>query len=148
MMSVAFMSMIIKAEHGELLLVAIGMQLRWIGRLQEGENMLQRKEHGCIIHVSDFVNDADGHLIVQDSEGNVTHDTQKIIYPGANDDAWWDNEQLLTQVKEAIQIFKLAHPNCICLFVFDQSSSHASLPPDTLKAFDMNKTDGGKQHRQ
>ena len=30
----------------------------------------------------------------------------------------------------------------------DQSSAHASLPPDALKAFEMNKSDGGKQRKQ
>jgi len=34
------------------------------------------------------------------------------------------------------------------LFIFDQSSAHASLPPDTLKAFEMNKSNGGKQRKQ
>jgi len=34
------------------------------------------------------------------------------------------------------------------LFIFDQSSTHASLPPDALKAFEMNKSDGGKQCKQ
>jgi len=32
------------------------------------------------------------------------------------------------------------------LFIFDQSSAHASLLPDALKAFEMNKSEGGKQH--
>ncbi|KAJ3553708.1 hypothetical protein NP233_g12583 [Leucocoprinus birnbaumii] len=32
--------------------------------------------------------------------------------------------------------------------MFDQSSAHASLPPDALKAFEMNKSNGGKQRRQ
>ena len=48
-------------------------------------------------------------------------------------------------MKDAIEIFEAAHPDKQALFVFDQSSAHASLPPDTLKAFDMNKSDGGKQ---
>ncbi|KAF9258384.1 hypothetical protein L218DRAFT_1065369 [Marasmius fiardii PR-910] len=60
-----------------------------------------------------------------------------IIYPGANGDAWWDTKQLLEQVKEAIT-----------LFIFDQSSAHASLAPDALCAFEMNKSDGGAQHKQ
>ncbi|KIK74564.1 hypothetical protein PAXRUDRAFT_115686, partial [Paxillus rubicundulus Ve08.2h10] len=34
------------------------------------------------------------------------------------------------------------------LFIFDNSSAHASLPLDALKAFEMNKSDGGKQWRQ
>jgi hypothetical protein len=75
-------------------------------------------------------------------------EARKIIYPGSNGDAWWDTEQLLVQVKHAIEVFEKAHLNCIALFIFDQSSAHASLGPDALKAFDMNKSDGGKQRRQ
>jgi len=42
----------------------------------------------------------------------------------------------------------MAHPQCTALFIFDQSSAHASLPPDALKAFEMNKSNGGKQRKQ
>jgi hypothetical protein len=80
--------------------------------------------------------------------GRIIRDARKIIYPGSNCDAWWDNKQLLTQVKDGIEIFEAAHPNCQVLFVFDQSSAHASLPPDALHAFKMNKSNGGKQCKQ
>jgi hypothetical protein len=108
--------------------------------------VLQKKGHGRLIHVTDFINKADGRLV--DRDGNVVQDTHKIIYPGSNGDAWWDTEQLLKQVKSAIGIFETAHPNCTSLFIFDQSSAHGSLPPDALKAFEMNKSDGGKQQKQ
>jgi hypothetical protein len=49
------------------------------------------------------------------------------------------------QIKSAIEIFKAAHPGCQALFIFNQSSTHASLPLDALQAFDMNKSNGGKQ---
>ena len=54
----------------------------------------------------------------------------------------------MDQIKSTIEIFEAAHPNCQALFIFDQSSAHASLPPDALKAFEMNKSNGGKQHKQ
>src|SRR5258708_33805091 len=56
--------------------------------------------------------------------------------------------QLLSQVDKAILIFNKAHPGCNALFVFDQSSAHASLGPDALRAFNMNKGNGGKQRKQ
>ena len=52
------------------------------------------------------------------------------------------------QIKSAIEIFEVAHPGCQALFIFDQSSAHASLPLDALQAFDMNKSNGGKQCKQ
>ncbi len=83
-----------------------------------------------------------------DLDGNIVQDACKIIFPGSNGDAWWDTAQLLVQVKAAIKIFEKAHPDCISLFMFDQSSAHASLGPKALKAFEMNKSDGGKQWKQ
>jgi hypothetical protein len=54
----------------------------------------------------------------------------------------------MVQIKSAIEIFEAAHPDCQALFIFDQSSAHASLAPDALCAFEMNKSDGGKQQKQ
>jgi hypothetical protein len=51
-------------------------------------------------------------------------------------------------MEDAIQVFKAAHPKKQSLFIFYQSSAHASSPPDTLKAFDINKTDDRKQQHQ
>ena len=83
-----------------------------------------------------------------DENGQIIRDARKIIYPGANGNPWWDTKQLMDQIRSAIEIFEAAHPNCQALFIFDQSSAHASLPPDALKAFEMNKSDGGKQRKQ
>ena len=54
----------------------------------------------------------------------------------------------MTQIREAIQIFEAVHPVCQALLIFDQSSAYASLPPDALQAFNMNKSNGGKQRKQ
>src|SRR5713226_7785450 len=78
----------------------------------------------------------------------MIRNTQCITYPGTSGDTWWDHTQLLTQVDNAISIFEEAHPNCVSLFVFYQSSAHASLGPDVLHAFEMNKSNGGKQRKQ
>jgi hypothetical protein len=98
--------------------------------------------------VSAFINPETGCLVLLDSDGCVLRDSTKIIYPGFNGDAWWDCEQLLKQMEDAINIFEAAHPNKQSLFIFDQSSAHTSLPPHALKAFKMNKSDGGKQRHQ
>ncbi|KAJ3721382.1 hypothetical protein DFJ43DRAFT_960403, partial [Lentinula guzmanii] len=57
-------------------------------------------------------------------------------------------DKLLTQVEDAIYIFEEAHLECQALFIFNQSSAHVSLSPDALWAWDMNKSDGGKQRKQ
>jgi hypothetical protein len=63
----------------------------------------------------------------------VIEEARKIIYLGASSShAWWDTVQLLMQMKDIIRIFEAAHPNHQALFIFDQSSAHASLPEDAL----------------
>ena len=116
--------------------------------LRDGEQPLRKKGRGRLIHVSDFINEENGRLILLDENGRIIRDARKIIHPGANGDPWWDTKQLMDQIKSAIEIFEAAHPGCQALFIFDQSSAHASLPPDALKAFEMNKSDGGKQRKQ
>jgi len=102
-----------------------------------------KKGRGRIIHVSDFVEEENGRLIICNQDGDITKDACCIIYPGSGGDPWWEHTQLLKQVNKAITIFEEAHPDCVGLFIFDQSSAHTSLGPDALRAFDMNKSNGG-----
>jgi len=117
-------------------------------RAQEGEIKLMRKGRGCIIHISDFVEEDHGQLIIRNEAGMIVKDACCITYPGSGGDPWWDHVQLLAQVDQAMEIFEEAHPDCVALFVFDQSLAHASLGPDALCAFDMNKSNGGGQRKQ
>jgi hypothetical protein len=118
-------------------------------RLHEDQQILQKKGRGCLIHISDWVEEVNGRLVVRNAEGVVIKEARKIIFPGSNGDPYWDCEQLIEQVKtKVIPVFEEAHPGCQALFIFDQSSAHAALPPDALKAFEMNKSNGGKQRRQ
>jgi len=117
-------------------------------RTQPGEQKLMRKGRGRLIHVSDFVEEENGRLIVHNEEGVKVKDARVITYPGSTGDPWWDHTQLLAQIDNALAIFEEAHPECTGLFIFDQSSAHASLGPDALRAFDMNKSNGGKQRKQ
>ncbi len=107
-----------------------------------------KKGCGQLIHVSDFIEEENRRLIVHNEEGDVVKDAHCIIYLGVGGDPWWDHKQLLVQVNKVIEIFEEAHPNCITLFVFNQSSAHASLGDDALHAFDMNRSNGGAQRKQ
>ena len=117
-------------------------------RLKAGEQPLQKKGQSRLIHVLDFINEETGPLVLLDVNGRITCNAQKIIFPGRNSNAWGDTDQLLVQIKYAIEIFDADHPRCQALFIFDQSSAHASLPPDALRAFTMNKPNGGAQQKQ
>jgi hypothetical protein len=137
---------IIPLFHDECCFHANDMQRRaW---LREGQQPLQQKSRGRLIHVSEFITPETGRLVVQAQDGTITREARKVIFPGSNGDPWWDNVQFLQQMKEAIEVFELQHPGKTALFVFDHSSAHASLPPGALKAFEMNKSDGGAQRKQ
>jgi hypothetical protein len=110
---------------------------------------MPKKSRGHIIHPSEFIKPENGRLVVLGKDGEVIKEAWQIIYPGSNRDAWWDCEQLIEQVKKkAILVFEEAHLGCQALFIFDQLSAHAALPPDALKAFEMNKSNGGVQRHQ
>lgn len=117
-------------------------------RLRKEEVVLQKKSRGRLIHVSDFINAETGRLVIKGEDGSIKEDARTIIYPSSQGDKWWDMEQLLVQVKKTIKIFEKAHPDATALFIFDNSSSHAALAPDALRAFKMNKSNGGKQRHQ
>ena len=117
-------------------------------RMMPDEQKLMKKGRGCLIHVSDFVEEENGRLIIHDEDSRVVKDARYIMYPRSHRDAWWDHAQLLTQVDKVISIFEEAHPDCVVHFVFDHSSAHVLLTPNALHAFDMNKSNRGKQRKQ
>jgi hypothetical protein len=51
-------------------------------------------------------------------------------------------------MKHALTVHERSRPGTQALFIFEQSSAHASLPDGALRAFDMNRGDGGKQRVQ
>lgn len=117
-------------------------------RIPRDTMVLQKKSRGRLIHVSDLISEEDGRLVQRNTHGEIVREARTVIYPGSNGDAWWDTKQLLVQMKKTIEIFDVVHPDSQALFIFDQSSAHASLGEDALKAFEMNKSNGGKQRRQ
>ncbi|KAJ7571964.1 hypothetical protein C8J56DRAFT_907098 [Mycena floridula] len=90
--------------------------------MREGEQPLQDKSRGHIVHVSDFI---------------LEHCT--------NYDPSWDMPQLIVQVKDAIKIPNIKYPDGVAVFIFDCSSAHEAFASDALLAHKMNRGSGGKQ---
>jgi hypothetical protein len=120
---------------------------------------LQLKNAGCLIHISDFILETTGQLVLSpkklkelqqtDSQNLLeSKDAATIIYPGSKGNKWWDMEQLCHQVlKKAIPIFEALHPDTQAVFVFDCSSAHGAFAPSALRVQNMNFNPGGKQSR-
>jgi hypothetical protein len=70
-----------------------------------------------MVGVSDFICETTGRLALSTKqiaaqlelpEASRLHatDAHRIIYPGKNHNAWWDLNQLIDQVKDAVDIFE------------------------------------------
>ena len=124
--------------------------------LAKGQQPLRKKGQGCGIHISDWILETRGRLVLNadeivaqaalppESRLRVT-DAHKIIYPGKNADKWWDLPQLMEQIKDAVDIFEYIHPEAVGIWAFDCSSAHEGLASDALNVNKMNVNPGGKQ---
>jgi hypothetical protein len=124
--------------------------------LAEGQQLLQKKGHGCGIHTSNWILKTCGHIVLNadkiaaqavlppESRLHVT-DACKIIYPCKNVDKWWDLPQHMEQIKDAVDIFEYIHPEAAGIWAFDCSLAHEGLASDALNVNKMNVNPGGKQ---
>jgi hypothetical protein len=124
--------------------------------LAKGQQPLQKKGNGCGIHISDYMLETRGRLVLNageiaaqaalppDSCLCVT-DARKIIYPGKNADKWWDLPQLMEQLRDAVDIFEYIHPDAVGIWAFDCSSAYKGLASDALNVNKMNINPRGKQ---
>jgi hypothetical protein len=123
--------------------------------LAKGQQLLQ-KGNRCGIHISNYMLETHGHLVVNadeiaaqaallpDSCLHVT-DARKIIYPGKNTDKWWDLPQLMEQLRGAVDIFEYLHLDAVGIWAFDCLSAHEGLASEALNVNKMNVKPGGKQ---
>jgi hypothetical protein len=84
--------------------------------LKEGEQQLRQKGRGRLIHVSDFIVEEFGRLVLPpemvkinqilplDKRLEVT-EARTIIEPGKNHDRYWDMEQLCEQVSKCLSCY-------------------------------------------
>lgn len=101
----------------------------------DSQHQLRKKGVGRGIHRSDFIGPTGGWC----KEAGV-----QIKY-GKNHDGYWTGDDVCKQLEEkAIPALENQHPNCQLLFIFDNSSGHASFASDALVASRMNLGPGGK----
>lgn len=120
--------------------------------LLPGVTELRSKNKGRLIHISDFILESTGRLVLspefiecQSSTPSVT-DAAVVIHPGTKGDPWWDMSQLIDQIKtRALPIFDLLHPDKQGVFVFDCSSAHEAYGASALRVQNMSLSSGGKQ---
>ena len=106
---------------------------------------LRKKGKGKCIMLSEFLCECHGRLFWQTTTDEKEFATETIT-PGKNDDGWWTAEHLSMQFKaKAIPMFNYLHPDCVAVFLFDNSTNHGALANDALNVNKMNLGIGGKQ---
>jgi hypothetical protein len=104
------------------------------GWFEKGEVQMRGKGPGLSIMVSEFQCACHGTMRYGDMV------SRKLFEAGANRQGYWTHEDVVDQLKnEVIPIFKALHPNCMGVFLFDQSSNHKAFAHDALVAARMNR---------
>jgi hypothetical protein len=122
------------------------------------QQLIWKKGAGCMVHILDFIYETIGWLKLSDElikeqlklpeELHLPSvEACKIIYPGKGLDIWWDLPQLLQQIKHALAVFEHTYPDCVGIWVFDQSSAHKGYADNALNINSMNINPGGKQKK-
>ena len=120
--------------------------------LDEANKQIHPKGNGRSVMVSVFLCECHGILRLTDHlkvlHPEVPADSTVFLKPGANAKGYWKNCDLIAQVKDkAIPIFKLLHPDCDGLLMFDNSQNHHAKAPNALNSNKMNLKNGGANQR-
>lgn len=126
-----------------------GRSFCWI---DDNNREIRPKGNGRSVMVSAFLCECHGILKlpedIQALHPELPADSTVLLKPGANAEGYWKNSDLVTQLKEtAVPIFKILHPNCDGLFMFDNSQNHHARAPDALSVSNMNLRNGGANQR-
>ena len=126
---------IIRLYHDESTFYANAQQSTY---WNDGINtVLRQKSMGQAIMVSDFIDEVNGFLRLDNMQARKTVEHQK--------DGYFCNDQFIDQVTKAVDIFETKYPNAQGLFLFDNAPSHWKMSPDALNVNLMNVGSGGKQ---
>lgn len=86
----------------------------------------KKKSRGQAIMLSNFTSQINGCL------------SSEELVVGKNQQGYWTNDHVVTQLREAIGAFEREHPSCQALFIFDNSSNHSAMSKDALVVARMN----------
>lgn len=115
---------------------------------EQSKKEIRPKGPGASIMVSGFLCQCHGLLrlpnAIAELNPDAPRDSTVIMYPGANRDGYFTNEQLAQQTKTMLKIFDILHPDCTALVAYDNSANHHAMANDASVASRLNLKDGGK----
>ena len=118
------------------------------GWFDEYHREIRPKGSGKSLMVSAFLCKCHGLLRLSDEQRlehpDADFDATEIIRPGSNSEGYWTNADLVKQTMKEMSTFKILHPDCDALFIFDNSANHHAYAPDAMVESRLKLTDGGK----
>ena len=118
---------------------------------------IKPKGKGAGIMVSDFVDEHNGYLRLNDEEfgeakklygSTMKKEARVFLEYGEGKEGYWTSERFLAQMDIAVKIAEIKYPKTKgykVIWVFDNSSCHNAYADDALIAAHMNAKPGGKQ---
>ena len=117
---------------------------------------LRPKSKGAGIMVSDFIEEQNGYLRLDDSEyeqakqshPHIKRQARMFLEYGENKEGYWTSEKFMAQIQVAATIAEVKYPReegYRLVWIFDHSSCHGAYAEDALNAYKMNMKPGGKQ---
>ena len=122
----------------------------------KGHKMIKPKSKGSGIMLSDFIDEINGFLALNDEEYKVAKESnpqvrqyaREILEYGERRDRYWTRDTFMAQIEKAVEIAEFKYPKSSGwqhMWVFDHSSCHAAMADDALDVSHMNVKPGGKQ---
>ena len=122
----------------------------------KGSRMIRPKSKGAGIMVSDFIDEHNGFLALNDEEyeraksvnGDIRKYAREFLEYGESKEGYWTRDKFIKQMKRAIEMAEIKYPKSEGwrhVWVFDHSSCHAAMADDALDVNQMNVKPGVKQ---
>ncbi len=122
----------------------------------KGEKIMKKKSRGAGIMVSDFIEEKNGFLALNDAEYEIAKTNnpacrkyaREFLEYGENKEGYWIMVKFLAQLKRAVEIADIKYPKADgwrCCWVFDNSSCHNAMADNALNVNRMNVNPGGAQ---
>lgn len=135
-------------------------KIRDMVRQKDGKGtLLRKKSRGQNYHCSAALCPCHGYVevteeyIQQQQSEDVKSKLRPLIGKSSGKfidtrDSYWDCAKFLVQLSEdIIPLFEALHPGCLMYLIVDNSSGHLKLPEESLNAYKLNLSDGGKDKR-
>lgn len=123
---------------------------------EKGTSVMRPKSKGSGIMLSDFIEERNGYLCLNEEEyeraklvdKSAKMYARRFLEYGESKEGYWTSDKFMNQIKDAVKLVNFKYPRSEgwrIVWIFDHSSCHAAMADDSLDVGHMNVKPGGKQ---